>query len=183
MHNGEVPQSTSLRITQQTWRQYVGRIDPRGLRKLALATMFTTVALVYIGQLAMWGIFTPITPEGAQFTSTTMSTLAAATAGAFYLWRMRIPHFVEITFIAIIAAHFVQKAMLPTIYSWDISEGEGWYIIAYILFALSLFVGYVVSYIFFTGWRTAYRNKLIVAGAFVIITILLATVRSAYENE
>lgn len=178
-----MPQYTPSHVTTTSWRHYVDRIDSRGLRKVTLATMFTTVALIYIGQLAMWGIFTPITPEGAQFTSTVTSTLAAASVGVVYLWRMRISHAIEMTFIAIIVAHFVQKAMLPTIYSWDISQGDGWYIIAYILFAVSLLVGYVASYIFFTGWHTTYKNKLIAAGIFVVIAVFIVMIGGADGNE
>lgn len=182
MHNSGVVQHTSLRVTTQTWRHYIGRVDARGLRKVVLASMFTTVALIYIEQLAVWGIFIVI-PENAWFTGAAASTLMAATAGAFYLWRIRIPHFVEITIVAIIAAHLVQSAILPAVYLWDISYGEVWYIIAHILYAASLLAGYMLSYVFFTGWRTSHRNKLIAAGVLVVVAVLLAMMRSTYENE
>ena len=177
MHNDGVsyhqPTITDqLQIAARHWRRHVTKIDRRGLRKLVLAAMFITVALVYIGQLAMWGIFIPITPEGAQFTGTPLSTLAAAIAGVVYLWRVGVPHPIEITFIAIICAHFVQQAMVPVIYTWEIAQGDLWIYFAYAMYFAALLAGYCLSYIFFTGWRAPYRYKLIVAIIFVVATFV-----------
>lgn len=178
MHNGEVPLQTQslsrhLHTTARLWQHSLRAVEPRGVRKVVVATMFTTIALVYIGQLAMWGIFIPITPEAAQFTGTPFSTLAAATAGMVYLWRTGIPYSVEITFVAIVAAHFIQQPLLPFVYSVDFTRGEFWFVFAYIMFALSLCTAYILSYGFFTSWRTSTRNRLIFIGLFMIAAVTL----------
>lgn len=157
-------------------RNHTVKIDPRGLRKVGLAAMFITITLVYIGQLAMWGIFIPITPENAQFTSTPLSTIAAASAGIFYLWRVGIPYAIEITVVAIMTAHFIQRPMMPFVYSIDIIRGEYWFVFAYIMFAISLFITYALSYSFFTGWQTSYKNKLIIATVFVVATSIIPSI-------
>lgn len=90
MHNKVVAQQTNT-ITQFThaatelWQSHFEQLDSRSIRKVVLAAMFTTIALVYIGQLAMQGISTPITPDGPQFTTTLLSTLAAAIAGGIFM--------------------------------------------------------------------------------------------------
>lgn len=176
VHNDEVQNQQTqftgyMNITAKLWQQHFSSIDIRGLRKMTLATMFVTVALLYIGQLAVWGIFIPITPEGAMFTSTPLSTLAAATAGAIYLWKIGILHSIEMTVVAIIIAHPIQSLLLPIIFSWDISYGETWIVFAYIAFAISLLLAYILAYIFFNSWRAPYKTKLIIAVIFIAITI------------
>lgn len=160
------------------WRSQFNKIDIRGLRKVILATMFTTITLVYIGQLAMWGIFTIITPDGAHFTTTPLSTLAAASVGTIYLWRVGIPHPIEMTIVAIVAASLIQKPLIPIIYSIDFTTGEFWFVFAYIMFFIALSIAYMLSYIFFVSLRMQYRDKIVIAVAFVSITLaILATIK------
>lgn len=178
MHNDEVPNqhthaTSFLQIATRLGRGYAARISIRTLRKLLIATMFITITLVYIGQLAIWGIFTIITPEGAQFTSTPLSTLAAAAVGALYLWREHIQYPVETTLVAVILAHFVQQPMVATIYTWEIAEGEAWIFFAYAAFVLSLFIAYIFSHSFFAMWRTSRKNRWITIGAFIVAAAIL----------
>lgn len=177
MHNEGVPQQANA-ITQLThtatglWRSQCKQLDSRGIRKVILAAMFTTIALIYIGQLAMQGISTPITPDGPQFTTTLLSTLAAAIAGGIYLWKVDIPQSLEITILAIVLAISVQKPLMPVVYSMDTTgEGELWIVFAYLAFFISLSVAYLLSYVFFVAWRAQHQNKLITAA--ILITILL----------
>lgn len=177
MHNERVPQQADV-ITQFThtatelWRSQFRQLDSRGIRKVILAAMFTTIALIYIGQLAMQGISTPITPDGPQFTTTLLSSLAAAVAGGIYLWRVNIPQSLEITILAIVLAISVQKPLMPAVYSMDTTgEGELWIVFAYVAFFISLSVAYLLSYIFFAGWRIQHRDKLVIA--VIVVTMLL----------
>lgn len=177
MHNEGVPQQANA-ITQFThtatelWRSQCKQLDSRGIRKVILAAMFTTIALIYIGQLALQGISTPITPDGPQFTTTLLSTLAAAVAGGIYLWKVDIPQSLEITILAIVLAISVQQPLMPMVYSMDTTgEGELWIVFAYLAFFISLSVAYLLSYVFFAAWRAPHRDKLVTAA--ILITILL----------
>ena len=184
MHNGGVSYQASsftsyTKAAIELWHSQFNKIEVRGLRKVLLATMFTTIALVYIDQLAMWGIFTIIAPGGAHFATTPLSTLVAASIGAVYLWRVGIAHPIEMTIVAIIATSLIQKPLIPIVYSIDFATGEFWFVFAYIMFFIALSIAYTLSYIFFVSLRMQYRDKIVIAVAFVSITLaILATIKS-----
>lgn len=168
-----------LQIALKYKRRYISHVDMRIVRKAMLATMFVVVAHAYISQIISWGLFGPLTSEDIAATATVATTLMAAIAGAVYLWRAGISHPIEITVVALIVARFVQQTMIPVVYSWDIARGEIWYIFAYAMYTIALLLGYIVSTIFFVCWRTRYRNKLIVVGVLLIVTIIIEMTEKA----
>lgn len=168
VHNDEVPnQQTSFtdysHKVAKLLQRHFSRVEVRGLRKLLLATIFTTIAMVYI----VWLII----PMGFTLANTALSTFAAAAGGLVYLWRTGIKYSIEMTIFAIMQAGFIQYWIAPIIYSNELTQEEYWYIFSYISFFISLLLAYILAYIFFNSWRAPYKTKLVVAAIFIAIII------------
>jgi hypothetical protein len=146
----------------------------RGIRKLALASMFVTVTFIYMGQIAAWRILVPFGAESVYLAATPLSTIIALTVGIVCLWRMRIPYSIEITLVALVAAHWLEQQVIATTYPTDYSEWRVLFMVfSYASYAVLLFISYIAAYALFAAWHMRYRYKSIVAG--VIICLIFAS--------